>query len=100
VFGSTHAWAAFGDAIACRHRGEVSKIGFDNLNPIIWLKISNAVFEANTSSKFLGKPYEPNAIIKNDIEFILMQRKLGGYRQPTARQRELSRIPKEDFRQW
>jgi DNA modification methylase len=44
------------------------KIGLDNLNPIIWHKISNAKFEANTSAKFLGKPYEPNAIIKNDIE--------------------------------
>jgi site-specific DNA-methyltransferase (adenine-specific) len=76
------------------------KIGFDNLNPIIWLKISNAAFEANTSSKFLGKPYEPNAIIKNDMEFILMQRKPGGYRQPTERQRDLSRMPKEEFREW
>jgi site-specific DNA-methyltransferase (adenine-specific) len=76
------------------------KIGFDNLNPIIWLKISNAAFEANTSSKFLGKPYEPNAIIKNDMEFILMQRKPGGYRQPTERQRDLSRLPKEEFREW
>jgi modification methylase len=76
------------------------KIGFDNLNPIIWLKISNAAFEANTSSKFLGKPYEPNAIIKNDMEFILMQRKPGGYRQPTEKQRELSKIPKDEFREW
>ncbi len=76
------------------------KIGFDNLNPIIWLKISNANFEANTSSKFLGKPYEPNAIIKNDMEFILMQRKPGGYRQPTEHQRDLSRLPKEEFREW
>jgi site-specific DNA-methyltransferase (adenine-specific) len=76
------------------------KIGFDNLNPIIWLKISNAVFEANTSSKFLGKPYEPNAIIKNDMEFILMQRKPGGYRQPTRRQRDLSRLPKKEFQEW
>jgi modification methylase len=76
------------------------KIGFDNLNPILWLKISNAVFEANTSSKFLGKPYEPNAIIKNDMEFILMQRKPGGYRQPTEEQRELSRIPKKEFQEW
>lgn len=76
------------------------KIGFDNLNPIVWLKISNAVFEANTASKFLGKPYEPNAIIKNDMEFVLMQRKPGGYRQPTERQRALSRIPKAEFREW
>lgn len=76
------------------------KLGFDNLNPIIWHKISNAVFEANTSSKFLGKPYEPNAIVKNDIEFILMQRKPGGYRQPTDEQRRLSMIPKAEFNEW
>jgi len=76
------------------------KLGFDNLNPIIWHKISNAVFEANTSSKFLGKPYEPNAIVKNDIEFILMQRKPGGYRQPTEEQRRLSMIPKSEFNEW
>ncbi|MEZ6110172.1 MAG: hypothetical protein R3C99_04035 [Pirellulaceae bacterium] len=30
-----------------------------------------------------GKPYEPNAVIKNDIEFILMERKPGGYRSPS-----------------
>jgi len=76
------------------------RLGFDNLNPIIWHKISNAVFEANTSSKFLGKPYEPNAIIKNDMEFILMQRKPGGYRQPTNGQREASRIGKKEFDAW
>jgi len=76
------------------------KIGFDNLNPIIWYKISNAKFEANNNSKFLGKPYEPNAIIKNDIEFILMQRKPGGYRKPTNMQRRLSRIEKNDFNKW
>lgn len=76
------------------------KLGFDNLNPIIWHKISNAVFEANTTSKFLGKPYEPNAIVKNDIEFILMQRKPGGYRQPTEEQRRLSVIPKAEFNEW
>ena len=61
----------------------VRHIGFDNLNPIIWHKISNASFEVQNGTKFLGKPYEPNAIIKNDIEFILMQRKPGGYRKPT-----------------
>jgi site-specific DNA-methyltransferase (adenine-specific) len=76
------------------------EIGFDNLNPIIWHKISNAQFEANAGTKFLGKPYEPNAIVKNDIEFILMQRKPGGYRKPTAEQRRLSLIAKEDFHNW
>ena len=76
------------------------KIGFDNLNPIIWHKISNATFEANNGTKFLGKPYEPNAIVKNDIEFILMQRKPGGYRKPTEEQRKLSMIAKDDFAEW
>ncbi|OGC89885.1 MAG: methyltransferase [candidate division Zixibacteria bacterium RBG_16_53_22] len=81
-------------AVNCR------KIGFDNLNPIIWHKISNASYEIKNGSKFLGKPYEPNAIIKNDIEFILMQRKPGGYRQPTMRQRELSLIAKDEYNKW
>lgn len=80
--------------VACR------KIGFDNLNPIIWHKISNASYEVSNGSKFLGKPYEPNAIIKNDIEFMLMQRKPGGYRQPTEEQRRLSKINKTDFNKW
>jgi len=81
-------------SVCCR------KIGFDNLNPIIWHKISNATFEVDNGCKFLGKPYEPNAIIKNDIEFILMQRKPGGYRQPTEEQRALSKIRKQDFDSW
>jgi site-specific DNA-methyltransferase (adenine-specific) len=76
------------------------KIGFDNLNPIIWHKISNASYEVSNGSKFLGKPYEPNAIIKNDIEFILMQRKPGGYRKPTEAMRDASRISKPDFSKW
>lgn len=81
-------------AVTCR------KVGFDNLNPILWHKISNAKFEANTKSSILGKPYEPNAIIKNDMEYILMERKPGGYRKPTTQQREESRIGKEDFQNW
>ena len=76
------------------------KIGFDNLNPIIWHKIANASFEVENGSKFLGKPYEPNAIIKNDMEFILMQRKPGGYRKPTEEQRKISKIDKKDFDTW
>ena len=73
------------------------RIGFDNLNPIIWHKIANASYKIENGSKFLGKPYEPNAIIKNDMEYILMQRKPGGYRKPTNEQREESRIGKNDF---
>lgn len=77
------------------------KIGYDNLAPIIWYKIANAAFEASgNGAGFLGKPYEPNAVIKNDIEFILMERKPGGYRKPTIATRVLSVISDENHKQW
>lgn len=76
-------------------------IGFDNLAPIIWYKISNAALEATgNGTSFLGKPYEPGGVIKNDIEFILMQRKGGGYRKPSLTVRALSVIPEAAHRQW
>ena len=76
-------------------------IGFDNLAPIIWYKISNASLEAHgNGTSFLGKPYEPGGVIKNDIEFILMQRKSGGYRKPSITMRTLSIIPEELHRKW
>ncbi|MGH7456918.1 MAG: DNA-methyltransferase, partial [bacterium] len=77
------------------------KIGYDNLAPIIWYKIANAAFESSgNGAGFLGKPYEPNAVIKNDIEFILMERKPGGYRKPTVATRVLSVISDENHKQW
>jgi len=77
------------------------RLGFDNLTPIFWYKIANANYEVeNGSAGFLGKPYEPNAIIKNDVEFILMLRKPGGYRQPTDEQREASKLSKEEYQEW
>ena len=75
-------------------------IGFDNLAPIIWHKISNMKMEANGSGSYLGKPFEPNGVIKNDIEFILMLRKPGGYRSPSAAARLLSVIPASDHDRW
>jgi DNA modification methylase len=76
------------------------KIGFDNLAPIIWHKIANAAYEVSNGSTFLGKPYEPNAVVKNDIEFILMQRKPGGYRKPSVATRVLSVISAENHQKW
>jgi len=77
------------------------KQGFDNLAPIIWHKIANAVYEVeNGNSGFLGKPYEPNAVIKNDIEYILMERKSGGYRTPEPATRILSLIGADDHKLW
>ena len=75
-------------------------IGFDNLATIIWHKIASANYEVAGAGGFLGKPYEPNAVIKNDIEFILMQRKPGGYRSPNRLARVLSIISAENYQQW
>ena len=76
------------------------QLGFDNLAPIVWHKIANANFEMGGAGGFLGKPYEPNAVIKNDIEFILMQRKPGGYRSPSPAARVLSLISAAEHREW
>jgi site-specific DNA-methyltransferase (adenine-specific) len=76
------------------------EVGFDNLTPILWYKISSAKYEANTYSTILGKPYEPNAVVKNDVEFILNQRKPGPYRKPTSEQRNISYIPRKFYEQW
>lgn len=76
------------------------KLGYDNLAPIIWHKISNAVYEVEGGSGFLGKPYEPNAVIKNDIEFILMERKPGGYRAPDISTKILSLISADNHKKW
>ncbi len=76
-------------------------MGFDYLTPILWHKISNAVTEvAGNGGGFLGKPYEPNAIVKNDVEYVLLFRKPGGYRKPTEEQRLLSLIDKLDHTRW
>lgn len=76
------------------------KLGFDNLAPIICHKIANAAYEVENGSGFLGKPYEPNSVIKNDIEFILMERKPGGYRTPDIPTRVLSVISDENHKAW
>lgn len=77
------------------------RLGFDYLTPILWHKIANAQFEAaGNGGGFLGKPYEPNAIVKNDVEYILMLRKPGAYRKPTEEQRATSRLTKEEQADW
>ncbi|MCH7682273.1 MAG: site-specific DNA-methyltransferase [Gemmatimonadetes bacterium] len=76
------------------------RIGFDNLTPIIWLKVSNINLEASRSARFLGKPNLPNGIIKNDFETIVMLRKPGGYRKPTPEMEEASKIPNDEYFKW
>ncbi len=76
-------------------------LGYDNLTPIIWHKISNVRYESSgNGAGFPGKPYEPNGIVKNDIEYILMERKHGGYRKPSVATRVLSIISNENHKRW
>lgn len=77
------------------------KIGFDYLTPIFWHKIANASHEVEGGGAgFLGKPFEPNAIVKNDVEYILMLRKPGAYRKPTDIQRQRSKLSKDEHSRW
>ena len=78
------------------------EIGFDNLAPILWYKIANLRTESdsNLRSAYLGKPFEPNGILKNEIEFVLMLRKPGGYRSPSRSARLLSVISRDEHNLW
>lgn len=76
------------------------KLGFDYLTPILWSKIANITTEVGGPNRFLGKPYEPNGIIKNDVEYILLLRKPGSYRKPTVVQRALSLLEPEQHERW
>ncbi len=75
--------------------------GLDCLTPILWQKIANGVTEAEgNGAGFYGKPYQPGAIVKNDVEYILFLRKGGDYRSPSPIQRALSMLTKEEMQSW
>lgn len=77
------------------------RLGLDCLTPILWHKIANGVTEAEgNGAGFYGKPYQPGAVVKNDIEYILFLRKGGGYRSVTTVQKALSMLTKEEMQGW
>jgi site-specific DNA-methyltransferase (adenine-specific) len=77
------------------------KIGLDCLTPIIWHKIANGATEAEgNGAGFYGKPYQPGAIIKNDIEYILFLRKGGKYRSVSVEKKALSMLTKGEMQAW
>jgi site-specific DNA-methyltransferase (adenine-specific) len=77
------------------------RLGLDALSPIYWNKIANGVTEAaGNGAGFYGKPYQPGAIVKNDVEFILFLRKGGEYRKPNTLQKALSMLTKEEMQAW
>ena len=79
----------------------VRKIGLDNLTPIHWYKIANGVMEAGgNGAGYYGKPYQPGAVVKNDVEYILFFRKGGQYRSPSSLQKALSMLTREEMQTW
>lgn len=77
------------------------RTGLDCLTPILWFKIANGVTEVRgNGAGFYGKPYQPGAIVKNDVEHILFFRKGGSYRSPQPIQKALSMLTKEEMQSW
>lgn len=77
------------------------RLGLDCLTPIIWHKIANGVTEAEgNGAGFYGKPYQPGAIVKNDVEYILFLRKGGSYRSVSPLKKALSMLTKEEMQTW
>jgi site-specific DNA-methyltransferase (adenine-specific) len=73
----------------------------DCLTPILWHKIANGTTESKgNGAGFYGKPYQPGAIVKNDVEYILFLRKGGRYRSPTQLQKALSMLTKDEMQSW
>lgn len=76
-------------------------LGLDVLTPIFWNKIANGVNEAKgNGAGFYGKPFQPGAVVKNDIEYILFMRKGGEYRKVTPLQKALSILTKDEMQRW
>lgn len=76
-------------------------VGLDVLTPILWYKIANGVTEARgNGAGFYGKPYQPGAVVKNDIEYILFLRKGGKYRTVSPLQKALSILTKTEMQTW
>ena len=75
--------------------------GLDVLTPIHWHKIANGITEAKgNGAGFYGKPYQPGAVVKNDVEYILFLRKGGEYRKVTPLQKALSMLTREEMQTW
>src|SRR5262249_22893237 len=75
-------------------------LGLDCLTPIIWQKIANGVTEAQgNGAGFYGKHYQPGAIVKNDVEYVLFLRKPGSYRKVDMLQKALSMLTKQEKQQ-
>lgn len=71
-------------------------IGYDHMGAIIWQKVTttNTTGGATIMGSF---PYPRNGILKLNYEFILIFKKLGEAPKPTAEQKQLSAMTKEEW---
>ena len=74
-------------------------VGFQALTGILWQKRSNCAYEQGPGG-VLGKPGQPNGVIKSELEHLLFLKKPGPYRQPSEAQRAASRITKAEYAAW
>ena len=74
-------------------------IGFDYMGAIIWQKktTTNTTGGASIMGSF---PYPRNGIFSIDYEFILVFKKLGNSKKPDKELKELSRITKEEWKEY
>jgi len=80
---------------------QARRLGLDCLTPILWYKIANGATEARgNGAGFYGKPYQPGAVVKNDVEYILFLRKHGEYRNTSMLQKTLSLLSKNEMQSW
>ncbi len=73
--------------------------GFLPLTGVLWQKIGNVSHEQGGSG-FLGKPGQPNAIIPQGVEHILLMKKPGAYRHPTPSQMRDAHITRAEHDAW
>jgi len=77
------------------------RLGLDCLTPILWHKIANGATEVEgNGAGFYGKPYQPGAVVKNDVEYIIFMRKPGFYRSTGMLQKALSMLTREEMQAW
>ena len=74
-------------------------IGFDYMGAIIWQKktTTNTTGGASIMGSF---PFPRNGILSIDYEFILLFKKLGTPKKPDKKVKELSRMTKEDWKEY
>lgn len=71
-------------------------LGFRTLNGIIWRKKTNCAYEG-AGRGTLGRPGQPNGIIKSEAEHILLMRKPGPYRSVSHALARASHISQSEY---